>query len=73
MRAQSGYILITDGAGFIGTNLAGDQKWYVANTSKIRDALGWSPTTSIKEGLRALYEWYLERPCLVHHSKEMVA
>ena len=56
-----------------GPERLGDQKWYVANTSKIRNALGWSPTTTIKEGLRALYEWYLERPWLVEHSKVMVA
>jgi CDP-paratose 2-epimerase len=51
----------------------GDQKWYVADTSKIRAALGWSPTTSIPDGIRALYEWYLERPWLVEQSKVMVA
>jgi CDP-paratose 2-epimerase len=56
-----------------GPERLGDQKWYVADTSKIRKALGWSPTTAIREGIRALYKWYSERPWLVEHSKVMVA
>ncbi len=51
----------------------GDQKWYVADTSKIRSRLGWAPRTRIREGLRALYEWYLERPSLVAQSEVQVA
>lgn len=51
----------------------GDQKWYVADTSKIRDLLGWSPQAGIRKGLRALYEWYLERPSLVAQSEVQVA
>jgi CDP-paratose 2-epimerase len=50
-----------------------DQRWYVADTSKIRNALGWSPTTSIKQGLKALYQWYLEHPALVEHAEVQVA
>jgi CDP-paratose 2-epimerase len=56
-----------------GPERLGDQKWYVADTSKIRKALGWSPAISIREGVRTLYEWYAERPWLVEHSKVMVA
>ena len=36
-----------------------DQRWFVADTSKIRNLLGWSPRISIREGLRALQKWYL--------------
>jgi CDP-paratose 2-epimerase len=56
-----------------GPERLGDQKWYVADTSKIRRALGWSPRTSICEGIRAMYDWYLERPWLVEQSKVLVA
>ena len=56
-----------------GAERLGDQKWYVADTSKIRQVLGWSPAISVREGLRTLYEWYLERPWLVEQSKVLVA
>lgn len=42
-----------------------DQKWYVAGNRKLEERLGWTPGTSVESGLRALYEWYLERPALV--------
>ncbi|MBV9612611.1 MAG: GDP-mannose 4,6-dehydratase, partial [Acidobacteriaceae bacterium] len=51
----------------------GDQKWYVADTAKIRHLLAWAPTVSIREGLRALHEWYLERPSLVARAEVQVA
>jgi CDP-paratose 2-epimerase len=50
-----------------------DQRWYVADTSKIRKTLGWSPTTTIRDGLKALYRWYLERPALIEHAEAQVA
>lgn len=50
-----------------------DQKWYVADTRKIRALLGWSPSVSIREGLRALRDWYLERPALVAQTEAQVA
>ncbi len=56
-----------------GAERLGDQKWYVADTSKIRSALGWRARMSIRDGLRALYEWYLERPSLVAQSEAQVA
>lgn len=52
---------------------SGDQKWYVANTSKIRNLLNWYPQVSIRDGLRMLYEWYLERPSLIAQSEVQVA
>lgn len=50
-----------------------DQRWYIADTSKIRKTLGWSPTTTIRQGLKALYRWYLEHPSLIEHAEAQVA
>ncbi|MGA8026115.1 MAG: SDR family NAD(P)-dependent oxidoreductase [Bryobacteraceae bacterium] len=50
-----------------------DQRWYVADTAKICNLLGWSANVNIREGLRALYNWYLERPALVRQSEVQVA
>lgn len=50
-----------------------DQRWYVADTSKIRNRLGWSPKVSIGQGLRLLYEWYLKHPALVEQAQAQVA
>ncbi len=50
-----------------------DQRWFVADTSKIRDLLAWSPRTTIRDGLRALQDWYLARPSLVAQSEVQVA
>jgi CDP-paratose 2-epimerase len=50
-----------------------DQKWYVADTSKIRSLLKWQPTVSIHDGLRLLHAWYLKRPSLIAESKVQVA
>jgi CDP-paratose 2-epimerase len=35
----------------------GDQPWYVSDISAISRALGWSPRTPLREGLRALERW----------------
>lgn len=56
-----------------GPERLGDQKWYVADTSKIRDRLGWTPRVSIQEGLRALYNWYVGRPALIVRAAVQVA
>lgn len=50
-----------------------DQRWYVANTAKIRKALGWRPSTGIRQGLTALYEWYLKHPAFVGRPEAQVA
>ncbi len=50
-----------------------DQKWYVADTRKIRHLLGWTATVGIRQGLRTLRDWYLERPALVAQSEVQVA
>lgn len=50
-----------------------DQRWYVADTSKVRHVLGWSPSFGIREGLRALHNWYLARPALISQTEVQVA
>lgn len=50
-----------------------DQRWFVADTSRARDVLGWRPKVSIREGLRKLHDWYLERPSLVEQRAVQVA
>jgi CDP-paratose 2-epimerase len=35
----------------------GDQKYYVSDTSKFRDATGWAPAISVAEGVKMLHEW----------------
>jgi CDP-paratose 2-epimerase len=50
-----------------------DQKWFVANTSKARDLLGWTPVIGIEEGLRKLYDWYQSQPSLLEQVAAQVA
>lgn len=50
-----------------------DQRWFVADTSKIRDVLGWQPTVSIATGLKRLHEFYQARPSLVEQTTAQVA
>lgn len=35
----------------------GDQKYYISDTSKFRNATGWKPLIPVKEGIRILYDW----------------
>ncbi|HVY59611.1 MAG TPA: SDR family NAD(P)-dependent oxidoreductase [Xanthobacteraceae bacterium] len=39
----------------------GDQPWYVSDTSKLSQSLGWSPRTSLGDGLRLLHRWLSDR------------
>ena len=41
---------------------AGDQKYFVADTQKIRDHTGWVPEVSWRMGLRCLKDWFSNRP-----------
>jgi CDP-paratose 2-epimerase len=50
-----------------------DQRWYVVNPSKAKAEFQWTPAVSIREGVRALRDWYLERPALVTQSEVQVA
>jgi CDP-paratose 2-epimerase len=34
-----------------------DQRYYVSDTRKFREATGWSAKVSVQEGVRALYQW----------------
>ncbi len=56
-----------------GPERLGDQRWYVADTSKARESLGWKPEISIKQGLRRLMDWYLSHPSLIAQSDMQVA
>ncbi len=56
-----------------GAERLADQRWYVADTSKIRNVLGWRPRVGIRQGLRALYDWYSKRPSLVGQAAAEVA
>jgi CDP-paratose 2-epimerase len=38
---------------------AGDQRYYVSDTSKFRGATGWEPRVSPRVGIQRLYEWLL--------------
>ena len=38
----------------------GDQRYYVSNTSKFRDATGWSPKVGPWEGVRKLHDWLVK-------------
>jgi len=37
-----------------------DQRYYVSDTSKFRDATGWAPRVSVVEGIRRLAAWLVE-------------
>jgi CDP-paratose 2-epimerase len=50
-----------------------DQKWYVVNPLKAKAAFQWTPAVSVREGVRVLRDWYLERPALVAQSEVQVA
>ena len=39
----------------------GDPQGTLADTSRLRAALGWTPATDIGSGLRAFYEWHKRR------------
>jgi CDP-paratose 2-epimerase len=36
---------------------AGDQRYYVSDTSRLREASGWAPRVGVEEGVTALYRW----------------
>ena len=38
---------------------AGDQRWYVSDTSRLRRATGWEPIVGVQEGVAALHDWVL--------------
>jgi CDP-paratose 2-epimerase len=38
----------------------GDQRYYVSDTSRLRDATGWEPRVCVEEGVTALYRWLVD-------------
>lgn len=38
----------------------GDQRYYVSDSTKFQTATGWTPSMSIRKGVRKLYQWLLE-------------
>lgn len=38
----------------------GDQRYYVSDTRRLRDAIGWVPRVGVAEGVEALYRWLAE-------------
>lgn len=44
-----------------GGSRTGDQVYYVSNTQKFREAVGWSPKTPIQEGLEHLFQWLVKQ------------
>jgi CDP-paratose 2-epimerase len=36
---------------------AGDQRWYVADTSRLRAATGWRPAVGVETGIGKLHDW----------------
>jgi CDP-paratose 2-epimerase len=40
---------------------AGDQRYYVADTSRFREATGWTPQVGAHEGIERLHRWLAER------------
>lgn len=41
----------------------GDQKYYVSDTSKFRNATGWIPSIGVAEGVKLLHEWLKKYNC----------
>ncbi|MBA2383167.1 MAG: SDR family NAD(P)-dependent oxidoreductase [Actinobacteria bacterium] len=40
---------------------AGDQRWYVTNTSRLREAVDWRPCVDVHAGIGSLHRWLLAR------------
>jgi CDP-paratose 2-epimerase len=40
---------------------AGDQPWYVSNTSKLQERTGWTPRVPLDTGLQSLDDWLASR------------
>lgn len=42
------------------TSRTGDQRYYVTDSGKFRDATGWTPQVSARQGVQRLHDWLLE-------------
>jgi len=47
-----------------------DQKYYVSDFSKFNAVTGWTPRTTVREGVQHLYNWLQENAVLPHIKKE---
>jgi CDP-paratose 2-epimerase len=45
----------------LGSERPGDQRWYVSDTSRFRDATGWRPGVEAKDGIERLHRWLAGR------------
>jgi CDP-paratose 2-epimerase len=39
----------------------GDQRWYVSDTTRLRDATGWRPAVGVDDGIASLHRWLAGR------------
>lgn len=39
----------------------GDQRWYVSDTRRFREATGWEPRVGVEQGTALLYDWLLRQ------------
>ena len=47
-----------------------DTSCWIADSSKIRELLGWQPTLGVEAGMTAYAEWLRERPAVLAHYEE---
>jgi CDP-paratose 2-epimerase len=40
---------------------AGDQRWYVSDTTRLREATGWRPLVAVEDGIASLHRWLAPR------------
>jgi CDP-paratose 2-epimerase len=40
---------------------AGDQRWYVSDTSRLHEATGWEPLVGVEDGVELLHRWLAQR------------
>jgi nucleoside-diphosphate-sugar epimerase len=46
----------------------GDQRYYVSDISKFRNATGWSPRVSVSEGVKRLIRWLEGESGMMEHE-----
>jgi CDP-paratose 2-epimerase len=39
----------------------GDQRWYVSDTTRLREATGWRPRVDVQAGIESLHSWFAAR------------
>jgi CDP-paratose 2-epimerase len=48
----------------------GDQRYYVSNTERFRNATGWAPKVEVRDGVNALNRWVLEHACSIRGGEK---